>query len=216
VTSGPRGGEAAAARRREALAGLCVAGWLLGALAARWVGTWPGIGGAAVVLGCVVAAACRSEVAGWLRPTLRGLLLGVAAGALQLGVVYALFPALATAAPGVRHLAAGVYRLFASGGLLGVIALPLVLVAEELVWRGLVQGVLTRRIREPGWAATAVVYAAAHAPAAGLLLPALALPCGLYWGLLRRLAGGLFPPLVCHLVFDTAVLLLFPLVRAAP
>jgi len=90
--------------------------------------------------------------------------------------------------------------------------LPLAVISEEVVWRGLVQDRLERRLGPlPGALITAVIYGTAHLPAGGWLA-ALALTCGLYWGLLRAYTGSLLVPLIAHLAWDFSVMVLFPLV----
>jgi membrane protease YdiL (CAAX protease family) len=130
----------------------------------------------------------------------------------MIAATYLLFPLLSRLAPGIAGTTDALYTLFNSGAApvrLGL--LPLVILGEELVWRGLVQSTLTRK---PGVAAAliaAVIYALAHLPAAPPLLALVALACGCYWGLLRAASGSLVPGLIAHFLWDVAVMVLFPL-----
>lgn len=90
--------------------------------------------------------------------------------------------------------------------------LLLLVLCEEIVWRGLVQGEL-RELLGPrrGWIVAALLYGAAHLatlvtlrdPAAGYnpLLVLAALGCGLCWGFLTEKTGRLLPGLFAHGVF---------------
>ena len=87
-----------------------------------------------------------------------------------------------------------------------------VILGEELVWRGVVQASLVRRLGAwRGVALAAVAYALAHAPLGSPVLVVVALFCGLAWGALRAQAASLVPTLVAHLLWDVLVLLWLPL-----
>ena len=58
---------------------------------------------------------------------------------------------------------------------------------------------------------SAFAYALAHAPAGSPLLTFIALACGLYWGGLREASRSLLPSLIAHLLWDIALLVLWPL-----
>jgi uncharacterized protein len=153
----------------------------------------------------------RSRAA--LQPTLRLVLVGVAAGAAMAAVTYVVYPALARVLPFVPADMALLYSAFrAPSPAIAAIALAPLILGEELVWRGLVQGAIVRRLGSwPGVTLAAAVYALALAP---LGVPALimgALLCGIAWGALRVASGSLVPPLVAHLVWDVAVLIWRPL-----
>ena len=93
------------------------------------------------------------------------------------------------------------------------IALAPVVLGEELVWRGVVQAALVRRVGPAGGVALAAgAYALAHAPLGSPVLVLVAAACGLCWGALRAATGSLVTPLVAHLVWDVLVLLWLPLV----
>ena len=91
-------------------------------------------------------------------------------------------------------------------------ALLVIVLAEELVWRGMVLDELTERFgTRRGWVVAAALYAAAalptvytlRDPVAGLnpLLVIAAFGCGLVWTFLSGRCGRLLPSAVSHLVF---------------
>ena len=87
-----------------------------------------------------------------------------------------------------------------------------VILGEELVWRGVVQAALVRRLGPwRGVTLAAVAYALAHAPLGSPVLVVVAFLCGLAWGALRATTSSLVPTLVAHLVWDLLVLLWLPL-----
>jgi hypothetical protein len=154
-------------------------------------------------------------------------------GDLTMGAVVAL--ALGAATYGARHVLAPqgspsdllVMRVYlqlgevpADRGAYALMSLAIVLVAlaEEVVWRGLVQQVLQEQwgVRV-GWLTTAVLYAAAHLPTVWLLgipgvaknpfLPVVALFCGTVWGFLVGRMQRLPPAMISHAVFTYALVL---------
>lgn len=91
-------------------------------------------------------------------------------------------------------------------------ALGLIVVAEELVWRGMVLDELTERLgTRRGWLVSALLYALAALPTVYLLRDSMAGPnpllviaafgCGLVWTFLAGRLGRLLPSIVAHLVF---------------
>lgn len=91
-----------------------------------------------------------------------------------------------------------------------------VILGEELVWRGAVQAVVEPRLGAiAAVVLTAVAYGAGHVPVGSPLLPVVALCCGLYWSALVRATGSLVPTLICHIMWDLTVLAFAPLVKAA-
>lgn len=200
--------------RLEWLSVVSLVVWSAGAGLSHVIGIWAGVGGAAILL--VVAALCLAGPI--LTPLLRPSPLLLAEGALAAGVMiaatYGLFPILRNDSAAFAHAVGGLYAIFGAAQprwALGTV-LPLMIVAEELVWRGVVQEALSRRLSPvPALLLTSAVYALAHAPVGPPLLVALALACGLYWSLLRAWTGSLLPGLLSHLVWDFLVFILRPL-----
>ena len=85
--------------------------------------------------------------------------------------------------------------LFTASLLVMAVLAPL---AEETVFRGLLYGWMeTRWGATVAWAASSLLFAAAHAEPAHVLL---VLPLGLWFGFLRWRSGSLWPSLVAHVV----------------
>jgi len=200
-------------RRRLMLSAVCFLIWSLGILAGRVVGLWPGVGVAALLLGSLIWVHDRSSLLPLLRPSASLIAWGVGAGALQIVVTYVLYPPAARALPFVAPQTGELYATFGQAtGLTVAVLLPLVILSEELVWRGTVQSAM-QKCCEGRWRVVpaAVVYACAHLPAGPPLLPLLALACGLYWGALRARTGSLIAPLIAHFLWDLSVLIVAPL-----
>jgi membrane protease YdiL (CAAX protease family) len=90
--------------------------------------------------------------------------------------------------------------------------LALIVLSEELVWRGVVVRALSERWgRGAGILAGAAVYAAAHAATGNPLLLGAALLLGIFWGWLFLATQDLTAPVVSHLAWDVLVLFLFPM-----
>jgi len=100
-----------------------------------------------------------------------------------------------------------------------------VVIAEEVLWRGMVTQLLADRIgTRTAWIWSAALYALAYVPTAWSLradagpgagldpvLPAAALAGGLLWGAMARTFGRLAPGILAHALFDWAVVMMFPL-----
>jgi membrane protease YdiL (CAAX protease family) len=209
--SGPRAG--AAPRGSFVLAACFVVAWSLAVAAAHWLGVWPAIGGAAVLLG---ALALRFDATSLplLRPTARLLAIGASAGVLMGIATLLAYAPLADLSARVATDAAGLYAGFRGVPVaLAMLVLIPVVIGEELVWRGVVQSALARNLAPPAAVlAAGALYALAQAPLGSPLLVLVALACGSAWGALRAATHSLVPALAAHLVWDVMVLLWRPLV----
>lgn len=198
--------------RGAALAFASVGVWLVAAALAGTLGILPAVGGAAVALGVAVLLFERPAAAALLRPRPKLVLLGAGAGGLMAAATWLLYPVLADLVPLVASDASRLYEaLRAPSPLLVSLAIVPVVAGEELVWRGVVQASLVRRLGAwRGVAVAAAVYALVQAPLGSSVLVAVALLCGLAWGVLRATTASLVPSLVAHLVWDVLVLLWLP------
>jgi membrane protease YdiL (CAAX protease family) len=188
-----------------------VVGWALGALLSRWIGLWLGVGLVALLLG-LLQARDLTQLRERLQPSPRALVVAAGGAAVMIAATFLLYDPLARLLPGLETYSAALYSVFRNAPPLAAVALPLIILGEELVWRGAVQEAAARtRLPTLAPLAAAALYALAHAPAGSVLLTVLALICGLYWGLLRAVSGGLLAPLLAHLAWDAAVLLIRPL-----
>jgi membrane protease YdiL (CAAX protease family) len=187
--------------------------WLAAAASTGLLGVWLAIGGAAVGLGGAVLVLDRAAARRSLHPSPRLAFIGVCAGCLMTAATYLLYPALARRSPFIATDTARLYASFrALPPVIASLALLPVIIGEELVWRGVVQTELVRRLGPwRGVTLSALAYAIAHAPLGSPLLVAMALLCGMVWGTLRVVSGSLVPSLLAHLVWDVLVFLWLPL-----
>jgi len=197
----------------SSLALACMAVWLAAAASARELGIWLAMGGAAVGLGSAVFVLDHAAARRSLQPSPRLLFVGAGAGCLMAAATYLLYPALARLSP---FIATDTGRLYASfrtlPPVIALLALLPVIMGEELVWRGVVQTELVRRLGPwRGVPLAALAYALAHAPLGSPILAAVALLCGMAWGTLRAVSGSLVPSLMAHLAWDVVVFLWLPL-----
>lgn len=201
------------AGREGALAVAVTAAWAIGAALATRFGIWLAMGSVALLCATVVGLLDGERLARLLRPRLTEIVAGAAVGGPMAVATHALYPLVASLAPAAARDTARLYAAFGSvpAPLAALLVLPVV-ASEELVWRGLVQTLLARRlgpVGAVGWGA--LVYAAAHAPAGSPVLVAAAAGCGLVWGALRARTAGLVAPFVAHLVWDALLLFAWPL-----
>ncbi len=124
-----------------------------------------------------------------------------------------LFAPAAGAFPSRRAGVAALYAAFRSpGALIVVFLMPMVVVFEEVVWRGAIHNALARRMSLP-WAvvAGAVLYSLAHIPIGSAALVVTALGAGLCWSALRAFSDSLPAVVVAHLMWNFVVLVIFQL-----
>jgi membrane protease YdiL (CAAX protease family) len=195
------------------LALACVVVWLVASASAGALGIWLALGGASVALGVATFVLDRATALRLLRPSVRLVLVGTAVGWSMAAATYLLYPVLARVLPFIRTDTAGLYASFRAPPLvIAALALLPVILGEELVWRGVVQTALVRRLGSwRGVTVAALAYALAHAPLRSPVLVVVALSCGMAWGALRAVSGSLVPALLAHLVWDILVLLWLPL-----
>lgn len=200
-------------RVRTVVALAMVVAWATGAALSRRVGFWTGLGSTALVLGAlalVLDRGLRSE----LRPSLRIVGFGAAAGGLLAVGTWTLYPVLASLVPGVTGEKIGLYAEFSTlPRLTAAILLPLIVVAEELVWRGLVSNWLwpTRSVgRAIRIAVVATIYGMATLPSGSPLLAFAAFACGLVWSWLREVTRSVLASASCHFVWAVLILFVHP------
>ncbi|MFN3652860.1 MAG: CPBP family intramembrane glutamic endopeptidase [Armatimonadota bacterium] len=197
--------------RRLAAAGIALG--IAGGLLSRWIGVWLGVGGFAALAG-VFALACGGC---YLRPLLAlspaRVAVGAAAGLVMVAATYLAYPVAAGAVSLVTPQTIDLYRAFQGEPVwLRFALLPAAIAGEDLVWRGLVQSALSRRLGLwAGLLLASALYACTHLSVGSPLLVAVAFACGLYWGALRLWTRSLVPVLVAHLLWDLAVMFFWPL-----
>jgi membrane protease YdiL (CAAX protease family) len=193
-------------------AGAIVAWNLAFALGPRVGGVWIPVVAAALALDALVLA-LTPELRRPRPPPARALLWVLGATLVQVAATYLLYRPAAALVPALAGQTTELYRLLGSPNAWQAwLALPLVVVSEELVFRGALQGRLAARLGP--WLSTlgaSCVYAMAHLASGSWTLVGLAMFCGLYWGALRAITRSLWPAVVCHLLWDWAILVLVPL-----
>ena len=129
------------------------------------------------------------------------MLLGVAGGAASVLVTYGLYPLLPVSDE-VKKL----YGVLGGVSGLAVIGFLVIVIAEELVFRGALHRALGRYY----WLSP-FIFVIGHALLGSPLLVLAAFVCGVFWTFLRQWSGGLIAPLIAHLLWDAAVFWLRPL-----
>ena len=190
-----------------------VAAWALAAASSSVVGVWLAIGGAAIVLGAATLLRAGGDVRAMLVPSGRLVLVGLAAGLATIVATYAIYPSLVSLAPSIVLEVESLYAAFRAPSLtIAALALVPIILGEELVWRGAVQGSLAQRLGpRGGLAAAAGLYALATLPVGSPLLALASLGLGLSWGALRTMTSSLVPSLIAHATWNAVVLLWWPL-----
>jgi hypothetical protein len=178
------------------------------------LGLWAGTSVAgAVGLGAAMWHALPG-LAELLRPTLRSAGLGVLGGAVMALLTHLLYPLAVAMIPDVADQALVLYhRLDSPPGRVAAIPIVLLVVmAEELVWRGIAYAQLRRHLGRPAAVAVAtLIYAVPQLASGTWLLPALALTCGAVWTTQRAVSGNLVVPLLTHFTWNLLVMVAFPL-----
>ena len=185
--------------------GLAVAGL---AWAALFVPGKAGFWNRALVAGVTIATyavvAQRGRLGRLLYPTVPDVILGVAAAAALYGVFWVGDSLLQRVLPGVARQ---VGELYTDGAASRPRYVPLVLVVvgpcEELFWRGFVQD-------RAGVVVGLVGYAAVHVWERKPALVLAAAVGGAAWAALFSWRGTLVAPMVCHALWDLAVVVWFP------
>jgi len=84
--------------------------------------------------------------------------------------------------------------------------------AEELYWRGLIQGKLQSSwSANPAIIVTSALYGLIHLPTMNPSLIFVALVGGLVWGYLFKRYGDLSPSIVSHIAFDELIFVILPI-----
>ena len=200
---------------RRALAAVVM--WLAAAFASRYLGVWLAVAPAALALAAMTLFYDRDVLRDGARSRGRALLVGAVGGLAMAGATYVIYPRFERYFPQFAGDKAALYRQFYSlEGAWRRLALVPVAAAEEIVWRGLVQGALlkawgARRYGRPAaLLATALIYAAVQLPVGAPLLIIAALACGLVWGALREWQGDVGAAVAAHVGWDVLILLVMP------
>jgi len=197
------------------------------------VAFWVLAGGPTLVLAGIAAGWARRDelLRDWMTPRWGDFSRGVAGAILLFGVAWALTRLVCPVGSKREIWLVSLYGQIGDPRLLQQhapavgAAIVAVVVAEELVWRGLVTQLLADRVgSRTAWVWAAVLYALAYVPTAWSLradagpgaglnpaLPLAALGGALLWGGMARAFGRLTPSILAHALFDWAVVMMFPL-----
>ena len=190
------------------LAGLV---WISGFVALRRAGSPLLLVGGAVVLAAWLVWR-DSETRRLFAPNWRAMALGAVAGLSMVGATYLLFPGFVRLWPALRLQVTELETLLFAGrgpAVAAAIVVP-TSIAEEILFRGRwLDGPRPRSRVFPIQAAA--FYAAVHVTSWSPALILAAFTCGALWGVLRRATGSLWSSVVCHLLWDTAVMVIWPL-----
>ncbi|MDD5309360.1 MAG: type II CAAX endopeptidase family protein [Deltaproteobacteria bacterium] len=165
---------------------------------------------------CMIAAAMRldPDLLRDLRPALAPAALGLGSAAILYGVFVAGHAVSTRLLPFAGGQIADIYavrdewRASIVGALLFLVIGP----GEEIYWRGLVQGELSKAWgTRAGVLVTAALYAGVHLPSRNFMLVAAALVCGLFWGLMYAWKRSLLANVVSHAVWDVLVMIVLPI-----
>lgn len=182
---------------------------LLGAGFARGGDVWTSLFVAGLLLG---AGSLAFPAARRFRLTPFRVAAGVAIGLVQFAVTKVAVAGIAAAWPGWTSMAGALYLWKGPHPLWYLLStLPLIVLSEELLWRGVVTRFVAERAgRWAGIAGGALLFAAAHVVAGNPLLVAAALVAGGFWSWLAEAFDDLTVPLAAHLVWDALLLFAWP------
>ncbi len=148
----------------------------------------------------------------WLRPTWVACALGLGVGVLMTLATYPIYDLAARLVPGLDAYVKAHYGSARTGSLwleLGWVSL--IILAEELLFRGVLLEVLERHLSRPLAGALGVVlYTVAQLGSGSWVIGAMALVCGGVWTLQRYATNSLVAPLISHMIWTPSVILLHP------
>jgi membrane protease YdiL (CAAX protease family) len=162
----------------------------------------------------VVSALSSRKLAIWFRPTRLAIVSGLGIGVGMTLLTYPVFSLATRLFPSLRTDVAVLYQEANRASLAATLAwVVAIIVAEELLWRGALLQVLSRRV--PEWAAMALsvaTYALAQFGTGSWIVMLLALVCGTLWTVQRRVTRSLLSPLLAHLIWTPVVIFLRPVI----
>ena len=181
-------------------------------------GVLPWIAATATVMALAGAVLAGPEArARWLARPLRGLLQGAGVAVLLVAASLVAWSARGVLPLDITSEVAGLYAVLRRppGPVVGFPLMFITIVAEEILFRGVLQDALRARVGPTAAVVlAAVVYALSNLGSGTWVLPLLALLLGGLWGLLAERSGGLWLPLACHILWDAALFVVVPLVPA--
>ena len=95
---------------------------------------------------------------------------------------------------------------------IGLLMLLIIGPGEELLWRGYIQGTLSRSLgKYKGYLLGVIFYTLIHIATGNLILIVAAVVGGLFWGWMYMKYNSMLMNIVSHIVWDIAIFLVLPL-----
>jgi membrane protease YdiL (CAAX protease family) len=193
---------------------VAIAGWIACLTALRDGEVFSRLGLYSLVVILAVMLTDGGNLRVLLRPSRRLLFIGFGSGLAMAGVTYLGYWLVIAVVPAVRPSVQQLFALFwqPPGPVLQLHWLLAIVVAEELLWRGL-WPTLTDARRRPwlGAGVAVVLYAIGQSGSGSPMVVALAVACGAVWTAQRMWTRSLWPPLLTHAIWNLLVLVWFPL-----
>lgn len=207
VRAGPRSGRVVVA----ALVGIVGVGLALRFRGDASVWLTTGLSAAASVAAALWAG--RGRLRDRVHVDARSTAIGLGAAAAMSAATWILYPLAEGWFPWLEPLVRDLYASLDDppGRIAALPILALVVTAEELVFRDVLMTAL--RDRFPALLAGAIavlLYVLPQVIGGSWLLVAVAFSCGIVWTALRMWTGDLWAPWLCHLLWDLAVFVAFP------
>ncbi len=202
-------------KAKRVVLALCVGAFCIAMGLREEVNIWVSTGAAAIASMVLLSLVRRPKSASFTTwpPPIFAVTVGAAAGLLMSMMTWGLYPLSVEVFPPIEQEVVTLYRLLRQppGPQQAFPLLLVVVVAEELVWRGLAIDVFSRSVG-PWWAvvASAFVYVLPQVAFRSPLLMLVALMCGLVWGALRVRFKGVAAPLTAHIVWDLLIFVVYP------
>lgn len=156
----------------------------------------------------------QGQTAGYPPALCRRLLWGAGSGLLMIAATHALYPVAYRLVPPLQDQVRNLYGLLNAppGPFWALPVLTLVVVAEEILWRGVFLPQAVHHLGPHKGLGLAVgAYALPQLLSGSWLLPLVALSCGLLWSWQAWVSRGILVPLVTHWVWDVGVFVALPL-----
>lgn len=153
----------------------------------------------------------------WFAPSKLAVGSGLVVGAVMTLATYPVFRLAVSLMPWLELEVQGLYAASRTTTLPIALAwVSVIILAEELLWRGLLLEALATRVpRGLAVALSVLTYALAQLGSGSWVVFALAMVCGSLWSVQRRLTRSLLSPLIAHMIWTHTVILLHPVTPAA-
>lgn len=149
------------------------------------------------------------------RHAARSAAMGLGVGVVMTVLTYVVYAGAVRRIPSLAVHVGGLYRAsHAESTAVALAWTAVVVVAEELLWRGWLLVPLARRVGARGaMAISLVTYALAQAGSGSVVMLLAALVCGAIWLALRSTARSILAPLVAHAIWTFTIVHALPLTR---